>query len=158
MSGAAVAALDLRDQAAAEPLQILSSYLREREALLVFDNCEHVLDASAALVADILRAAPDVRVIATSREPLQVPASTSSRCRRSTSAGGRRAPISRLLQNEAVMLFMERAAAASGSFELSASNRRPSSACAGDSMASRSRSSSPPSGRGCSPSSRSSTG
>ena len=89
-----------------------------------FDNCEHVLDASVALVADLLRAAPHVRVIATSREPLQV-------------AGervvpvppleipplGDEQPVSRLLQNEAVSLFVERAAAASGSFDLSASNR-----------------------------------
>ena len=84
VSGAVVAALDLRDQAGAQPLQILSSYLRDRELLLLFDNCEHVLDASAALVADILRAAPDVRVIATSREPLQV----SGRARRPGAAAG----------------------------------------------------------------------
>ncbi len=82
--GAVVGALDLRDQASAEPLQILSSYLRDRELLLVFDNCEHVLDASAALVADVLRAAPDVRVIATSREPLQV----AGRTRRPGGAAG----------------------------------------------------------------------
>jgi predicted ATPase/DNA-binding CsgD family transcriptional regulator len=124
VAGAAVAALDLRDQAAAEPVQILSSYLRDREVLLLVDNCEHVLDASAALMADLLRAAPYVRVIATSREPLQV-------------AGEHVVPVpplelpppgdersvARLLQNEAVMLFAERAAAASGSFDLSASNR-----------------------------------
>ena len=102
-----VAALDLRDQAAAEPLQILVSYLRDREALLLFDNCEHVLDASAALVAHILRAAPDVRVVATSREPLQasgervVPVPPLD-----LPALGDEEPLSRLLQNEAVMLFV----------------------------------------------------
>ena len=124
VSGAVVGALDLRDQASAEPLQVLLTHLRERELLLVLDNCEHVLDASATLVADVLRAAPGIRVIATSREPLQV-------------AGERvvavaplelppaddAQPVARLLQNEAVMLFTERAAAASGSFVLSASNR-----------------------------------
>jgi predicted ATPase/DNA-binding CsgD family transcriptional regulator len=124
VSGAAVAALDLRDQAAAEPLQILSSYLRDREVLLLFDNCEHVLDASAALVADILRAAPNVRVITTSREPLQVPGERVVPVPPlELPAVGDEQPISRLLQNEAVMLFTERAAAASGSFDLSASNR-----------------------------------
>jgi predicted ATPase/DNA-binding CsgD family transcriptional regulator len=122
--GAVVGALDLRDQASAEPLQVLSSHLQERELLLVLDNCEHVLDTSAALVTDVLRGAPDIRVVATSREPLQV-------------AGERvvpvtplelppaddEQPIGRLLQNEAVMLFTERATAAAGSFELSPANR-----------------------------------
>ncbi len=122
--GAAVAALDLRDQAAAEPPQILRSYLRERVLLLVIDNCEHVLDGSAALVADILRVAPDVRVIATSREPLQVPGERVVPVPPlDLPPIGDEQPVSRLLQNEAVMLFVERAAAASGSFELTASNR-----------------------------------
>ena len=124
VSSAAVAALDLRDQAAAEPLQILSSYLREREVLLLFDNCEHVLDASASLVADVLRAAPNVRVIATSREPLQVPGERVVPVPPlELPPEGDDQPISRLLQNEAVMLFSERAAAASGSFDLTAANR-----------------------------------
>jgi predicted ATPase/DNA-binding CsgD family transcriptional regulator len=122
--GAVVAALDLRDQAAAKPAQILSAYLRDRELLLCFDNCEHVLDASAALVADILRAAPNVRVIATSREPLQVPGEhVVPVAPLELPPLGDEEPISRLLQNEAIMLFAERAAAASGSFEVTASNR-----------------------------------
>jgi predicted ATPase/DNA-binding CsgD family transcriptional regulator len=124
LPGAVVGALDLRDQASAEPLQILSSYLRDRELLLVFDNCEHVLDASAALVADVLRSAPGVRVIATSREPLQVAGErVVPVAPLELPLAGEEQPVSRLLQNEAVMLFAERAAAASGSFDLDASNR-----------------------------------
>ena len=124
VSGAVVAALDLRDQASAAPLQILSSYLRDRELLLLIDNCEHLLDASAALVADILRAAPNVRVIATSREPLQLPGERVVPVPPlELPAAGDEQPISRLLQNEAVMLFTERAVSTSGSFELTASNR-----------------------------------
>ena len=57
---AVLAALDLRDQAGVEPLQILRSFWQEKELLLVFDNCEHVLDAAAQLVADALRAGPNV--------------------------------------------------------------------------------------------------
>ena len=124
VSGAVIGALDLRDQASAEPLQVLLTYLRDRELLLVFDNCEHLLDASAALVADVLRAAPDIRVIATSREPLQVAGErVVPVAPLELPAAGDEQPVSRLLQNEAVMLFTERAAAASGSFVLSASNR-----------------------------------
>ena len=72
VTNAVLAGLDLRDQAGMTPLQILASYLQQKELLLVLDNCEHVLDAAAHLVADLLRSAPNVRVIATCREPLQV--------------------------------------------------------------------------------------
>ena len=73
VSNAVVSALDLRDQAATEPLELLLAYLRGKELLLVVDDCEHVLDAAARVVNDVLRAAPGVRVIATSRETLSVP-------------------------------------------------------------------------------------
>src|ERR1700730_12430678 len=69
---AVLAALDLRDQTAARPVEVLAAYLQARRLLLVLDNCEHVLAAAGHVVAEILRAAPNVRVIATSREPLQV--------------------------------------------------------------------------------------
>src|SRR6202163_1347664 len=68
-----LAALDLRDQAATEPLTLLLSYLRDKELLLVVDNCEHLLGAAAQVVTELMKAAPGVRVIATSREPLSVP-------------------------------------------------------------------------------------
>jgi predicted ATPase/DNA-binding CsgD family transcriptional regulator len=124
VGNAVMAALDLRDQAAAEPLVLLRSYLRDRELLLVLDNCEHLLGATATLAGDVLGAASGVRVIATSREPLSVagehvvpvppldlPSSHAAE------------PLARLCQNEAVALFVERAAAATGSFELTAANQ-----------------------------------
>jgi predicted ATPase/DNA-binding CsgD family transcriptional regulator len=124
VTGAVVAALDLRDQAATEPLQILVSYLRDRELLLLVDNCEHVLDASADLVADVLRRAPNVRVIATSREPLQIPGEHVLPVPPlELPSVGDEQPLSQLRQNEAMTLFAERATAASGTFELTASNR-----------------------------------
>ena len=73
IGNATLAALDLRDQAATEPRALLLSYLRDKELLLVVDNCEHLLGAAALLVTDVLKTAPGVRVIATSREPLSVP-------------------------------------------------------------------------------------
>jgi predicted ATPase/DNA-binding CsgD family transcriptional regulator len=124
VAGAAAGALDLRDQAATEPLQILLAHLRDRELLLLVDNCEHVLDASAELVAEVLRAAPNVRVIATSREPLQVqgehvvPVPPLE-----LPPAGKGEPLSRLRQNDTIMLFAERAAAASGTFDLNAANQ-----------------------------------
>ena len=73
VSNAVMAALDLRDQAGAEPPALLLSYLRDKELLLVVDNCEHLLEATGQLVTEIMKAGPRVRVIATSREPLSVP-------------------------------------------------------------------------------------
>src|SRR6266516_4097088 len=72
IGNAVMAALDLRDQTATEPLPLLLSYLRDKELLLVVDNCEQLLGAAAQLVTEVIRAAPGVRVIATSREPLSV--------------------------------------------------------------------------------------
>jgi len=117
---AVMSSLDLRDQAATEPRALLRSYLADKELLLVLDNCEHLLGAAAEMVNDVVRAAPGVRVIATSREPLGV-------------AGEHVLPIpplelpavddGALRENEAVMLFVERAAAASGAFELTLGNQ-----------------------------------
>jgi predicted ATPase/DNA-binding SARP family transcriptional activator len=55
---------------AGSPADRLVAALRHREMLLVLDNCEHVIDAAADVVGRLLRDAPGVRVLATSREPL----------------------------------------------------------------------------------------
>ncbi|MEA2844132.1 MAG: hypothetical protein QOJ69_1803, partial [Actinomycetota bacterium] len=54
-------------------VETLVDHLRAREAILVFDNCEHLLAPSAALVDALLQACPLLWVLATSREPLGVP-------------------------------------------------------------------------------------
>jgi predicted ATPase/DNA-binding SARP family transcriptional activator len=64
MDGAA-ATRDLRDR--------LTSFLTPRRMLLLVDNCEHVVDAAAGLIDDILSRCPGITVIATSREALAVP-------------------------------------------------------------------------------------
>ena len=126
VGNAVVAALDLRDQTATEPLPLLLAYLRDKELLLVVDNCEHLLGAAARLVTEVIRAAPGVRVIATSREPLSVSGEQVIPVPPlELPAAHAAAPPSlrQLRQNEAVMLFSERAAAASGTFDLTASNQ-----------------------------------
>jgi predicted ATPase/DNA-binding CsgD family transcriptional regulator len=124
VSNALLAALDLRDQAATKPLRLLVTYLEEKQLLVLVDNCEHVLEAAARLVADLLRAAPNLRVIATSREPLQVPGEQVIPISplELPPAGGAES-LGQLRQNEAITLFSERAAAASGAFELTSSNK-----------------------------------
>lgn len=65
-------ALGLRDQSARDPTDLLCDHLRDARALLVLDNCEHILDSCAALTDRLLRAAPRLCVLATSRQPLGV--------------------------------------------------------------------------------------
>jgi predicted ATPase/DNA-binding CsgD family transcriptional regulator len=121
---AVLAALDLRDQAATKPLQILLSDLQNKQLLLLLDNCEHLLGDVAPLVADVLRAAPRLTVITTTREPLQVPGEHVIPIPPlQVPPGDGTQPLAQLRQNEAVMLFSERAGAASGTFELTGSNQ-----------------------------------
>jgi predicted ATPase len=74
---AALAGLGLRDALHggtpnAEPADRLVAALREREALLILDNCEHVIDAVAAFADQVLGECRRLRILATSREPLGI--------------------------------------------------------------------------------------
>ena len=55
----------------ANPLPGLAAWLRDKQALIVLDNCEHVISAAAALAETILKAAPRISILTTSREPLR---------------------------------------------------------------------------------------
>ena len=68
----AARALGLPDQPGRSTMDTLLRHLRDREILLVLDNCEHLLEASAGLAAGLLSGAPRLTVLATSREPLGV--------------------------------------------------------------------------------------
>jgi predicted ATPase/class 3 adenylate cyclase len=63
------------DQPRPLPIQ-LADYLERRTALLVLDNCEHIIEAAASLAETVLRRATGVVVLATSREPLGIPGET----------------------------------------------------------------------------------
>jgi predicted ATPase/DNA-binding CsgD family transcriptional regulator len=66
-------ALGIWDRTAQDPVAVLTGFLAGRRLLLVVDNCEHLVPAVADLVVELLRAAPRLRILATSREALQVP-------------------------------------------------------------------------------------
>ena len=53
--------------------QVLADYVRGKEMLLILDNCEHLVDASAELAAALSRACPQLQILATSRELLGLP-------------------------------------------------------------------------------------
>ena len=52
---------------------VLASYLRDKKLLMLFDNCEHLIEACAGLTENLLRGCPEVKLFATSRENLGVP-------------------------------------------------------------------------------------
>jgi predicted ATPase len=113
-----------------QPAEVrLLSFLRDRELLLVLDNLEQIPDASPAL-GDLLGACPRLTIFATSRAPLRLagervyPVPPLTLPTRRTMVGGPSAlpPLEQLARTEAVQLFVERATAASGDFDLTAGN------------------------------------
>ncbi len=65
--------LGVRERPHSDLLDDVLERLRESELLLVLDNCEHLVEACARLAEDLLRGCPELRLLATSREPLGVP-------------------------------------------------------------------------------------
>ena len=97
----------------------LIAALKDRPMLLMLDNCEHVIEAAAALGVEVLNAAPAVQILATSREPLRVESEQVHRLPPLESpppSAGLTAEAA--LGFSAVQLFVERAAAILGDFEL----------------------------------------
>jgi predicted ATPase/class 3 adenylate cyclase/DNA-binding CsgD family transcriptional regulator len=100
------------------------AHLRSAEALLVVDNCEHVLEAAAGLVDDVLAGCQRMRVVTTSRQPLGVDGEVVWRVPSlSLPADLGPAGIEGLSSSEAVELFVERAGRARTGFRLDAHNR-----------------------------------
>jgi predicted ATPase/DNA-binding winged helix-turn-helix (wHTH) protein len=101
------------------PYPALTSFLKDRRMLLVLDTCEHVLEASAKLTEELLKAAPGVHILATSRERLRAenervqrlsPLETAPPFAALTAAAA--------LAYPAVQLFVERASATADGYEL----------------------------------------
>jgi len=72
LANAVADALGIQDQTLRPQIDVLADYLAERELLLILDTCEHLLDGCALLVAVLLAAAPRIKILATSRRPLDV--------------------------------------------------------------------------------------
>ncbi len=119
----AAATLGVRDEPDRPLAETLTVALRPRQMLLVLDTCEHVVDACAALVQQLLAGSPGLRVVATSREPLRVRGETVWRVpplELPAAADGLTAD--ELAAHEAIRLFADRAAAVRPGFALDAAN------------------------------------
>ena len=105
------------------PTEALTEHLEGREALLVLDNCEHLVEACAELADALLGSCPDLKLLATSREPLRVAGETNFMVPSlSVPDPGRSPSTGELAGYEAVGLFVERAGEADSGFALTERN------------------------------------
>jgi non-specific serine/threonine protein kinase len=124
VAAATLAALRLHEVPGRTLLQTLLEHLETRCLLLVLDNCEHVVAASAALTAQLLPSCPKLQILTTSQYPLGTPLETIWRVDTlnmppAVEGTPTREMLDLLEESEAVQLFVERAQAARPGFELS---------------------------------------
>jgi predicted ATPase/DNA-binding winged helix-turn-helix (wHTH) protein len=100
----------------------LIAYLRDKKLLLILDGCEHVIEAAAELAERIFIEASQVHLLATSREMLQVEGEWIYRLSPLATPADKDVGALKALEFPAIQLFVERAAAASSTFELNDGN------------------------------------
>ncbi|MEV8564391.1 BTAD domain-containing putative transcriptional regulator [Streptomyces sp. NPDC051322] len=105
LRGAGADEIRAADRHAADPLTRLAEHCARRRMLLLLDNCEHLIEAAAALTDELLAQCPGLTVLATSREPLGVPGEVVR-------------PLKPLPQPSSLRLFAERGAAARPGFRI----------------------------------------
>jgi predicted ATPase/DNA-binding winged helix-turn-helix (wHTH) protein len=96
----------------------LLAFLHDKELLILFDNCEHVLEAVADVAEAILRGAPRVHILATSREPLRAEGEWVQRLQPLALPAIASSSAQEAMSFSAVELFVERAGACSDTFVL----------------------------------------
>ena len=115
--------LGIKEQAGQPTVCTLVDALKTKQLLLVLDNCEHLLPACAALASDILRACPDIHILASSREALNIPGEQTYRIPSLSLPDPQRPQTAQTVsQYEAVILFLQRAQAVQPSFIVTEAN------------------------------------
>ena len=120
---AVMSALGIRDERSRPPVVILEDYMRARTALLVLDNCEHVVVPAARLAESLLQTCPRMRILASGREALGIAGEIVYRVPSlSVPDPHRLLGVESLGQFEATRLFIERAQAALPTFAVTDEN------------------------------------
>ena len=115
--------MGLRDEPQRPVIDMLCDYLREKKMLILLDNCEHLVDACAHMADRILHAAPDVRILASSREALGIGGEVTYRVPSLDLPDiGHLPSVESMSQYEAVKLFIDRARAAVTTFSVTNEN------------------------------------
>jgi predicted ATPase/DNA-binding CsgD family transcriptional regulator len=127
---AVASALGVHERGGRPISESLVRYLQPRRALLIFDNCEHLLDSIAWLSKSLLESCPNVKIIATSREPLGVagemvfvvPPLSLPEAQPWRGPGMEQDTLTKYQQSEAIQLFIDRGTSASSEFKLTVEN------------------------------------
>jgi predicted ATPase/class 3 adenylate cyclase len=115
--------LGVREQPRRTILDALMDYLRAKQLLLILDNCEHLIETCAQITDSLLRAAPHLKILVTSREALGIGGETAYRVPSLPLPDPRQLyDLNALAQNDCVHLFVDRAIAAYPSFRLKEKN------------------------------------
>ncbi len=114
--------LGLSEQAGRSTLDIVSDFLQPKRALLLFDNCEHLIQACAELAEILLRSCRTLHILATSREALSVAGERLYLVPTLTTPDPAKADLDALPKYEAVRLFVERAQTVLPGFRLTKEN------------------------------------
>lgn len=116
-------ALNIPEEADRQVVDTVTERMRDWHAMVLIDNCEHLLAQAAAVIDDILRSCPAVQVVATSREPLNLAGEVPWRVPSLTLPGeGEPEPLDALVEYDAVRLFVERATKTRPNFRLTEAN------------------------------------
>ena len=120
---AVVRGLGVRERAGATRMQVVLDRLAEESAMVVIDNCEHVLTGAAQLIAQLMDGAPGLCLLTTTREPLGLPGERVFALAPLglPEAGG---DVAAVVRSDAGRLFVDRAATADPSFALTPSTAR----------------------------------
>jgi hypothetical protein len=114
--------LGVREQPGRAYLDSLLDYLRAKSALLLLDNCEHLIDACAHFATALLSGCPRLKILASSREALGVAGETIYRVPSLSLPDPHQTTLETLTESESARLFVERAQAAQPRFTLTAHN------------------------------------
>ncbi len=119
---AVVNTLGLIEQSGRLPVSILTDFLRAKRALLILDNCEHLIQACAQLAETLLHNCPDLHILATSREAVEIAGETLYLVPPLRVPDRAHVALESLSDYEAVQLFVERAQSALVGFMLTQAN------------------------------------
>ena len=100
----------------------MNSYLESRQALLVLDNCEHLVDAAARVTHNLVGSCPGITVLTTSREALGLPGEVTFPVPPLSVPASDSLDLAAVAASESVALFCDRAALAGRGFTLTANN------------------------------------
>jgi len=116
-------ALGIRELPGHSIQDLLVEYMRAKRLLLLLDNCEHLIEACAQFANQLLRACPNLKILASSREALGIAGEHAYRVPSLSIAELRQAPaLDAIRHNECVQLFVERTLAALSTFQLTEKN------------------------------------